>query len=273
MTAQEVEQAHQKAAAFINRTVTLRLGQSAAAPGWTFIPVDGANNKPLAPDSAEIHLVADAKVAVPADAASLEIMLDRSSAAALTLLGTVYGKAERRPQVLFPGETSRPLKWQVTAPPATGQTFSWYEAPFQHGLYHPFLRESLQHWLLALILALSARTLARALLGWLIFHVVHTLTTYGCAVQNIVWIQPDWLWPVSLLAAVALAWRSPILAVPALAGLALLHSLDEWPHAALPSVIGMMELGLAAAHLAQLLPVWCLVALIRRIWAQKRTAC
>ena len=69
--------------------------------------MDGATNMPLAADTAEVHLLAEAKGVVPDAANDFSIELSRDANVSMILLCSFGGSMERRPNVVFPGETSR----------------------------------------------------------------------------------------------------------------------------------------------------------------------
>jgi hypothetical protein len=82
--------------------------------------IDGTTLEPLKPDTAETHLLAVAKGRVPGSGHTFELVFGPDANISLILLNSEQGKPERRPQVLFPGESSRPYKLTPTpvlAPP------------------------------------------------------------------------------------------------------------------------------------------------------------
>ncbi len=82
-------------------------GQSTVLPPITYEPMDGATNLPITPDSKEVHLLAVMQGQLPASAVDFAIAVGADSNTSLILINSLDGKEERRPQVLFPGETSR----------------------------------------------------------------------------------------------------------------------------------------------------------------------
>ncbi|MDB6138914.1 MAG: hypothetical protein JWO94_1986 [Verrucomicrobiaceae bacterium] len=82
-------------------------GQVIALPDTTYEPMDGATNLPLTPESKEVHLLAQMHGQVPAGALDFALGVGREANTSLILINSLDGKEERRPQVLFPGETSR----------------------------------------------------------------------------------------------------------------------------------------------------------------------
>ncbi len=78
-------------------------------PAITYQPMDGATNGPLGAASKEVHLLAEMHGSVPPAAQDFALTVGRDSNTSLILINSLDGKEERRPQVLFPGETSRPF--------------------------------------------------------------------------------------------------------------------------------------------------------------------
>ncbi|MDB6074944.1 MAG: hypothetical protein JWO89_2584 [Verrucomicrobiaceae bacterium] len=83
-------------------------------PAITYQPMDGATNLPLSADSKEVHLLAEMKGQVPAGALNSSIAVGKDANTSVILINSQEGKQERRPQVLFPGETSRPFELSGT---------------------------------------------------------------------------------------------------------------------------------------------------------------
>lgn len=106
-----------QATAYLRQTVRLNFGgRPLDLPAVTWIAMDGATNEALKPESAETHLLGEIQGVSPA--ADLRVHLApaaNTSLILLTRMGTGDG-AERRPIVLFPGETSPAIS--VPVPPA-----------------------------------------------------------------------------------------------------------------------------------------------------------
>jgi hypothetical protein len=97
-------------------------GRPIPLPKLTIQPVDGADNTPLSPDTQELHFLAQCAARIPKEATEFQVVFAKSAAVDLILLNTLENTADRRPQVLFPGETSRPFLFRHTlrsAPIAT----------------------------------------------------------------------------------------------------------------------------------------------------------
>ena len=76
---------------------------------WEFVAIDGGTGMAFTEQTAEVHLLAKAKMAVPAEAKAYTVAILMDAKAPAVLLNSFAGTMERRPQILFPGETSRPF--------------------------------------------------------------------------------------------------------------------------------------------------------------------
>lgn len=85
-------------------------GQKTPLPPCHIQAIDGADNTPLTADTQEVHLLAVAKGQVPDGASGFQVDFAKDANTTLILLCSLAGKADPRPQVLFPGETSRVLQ-------------------------------------------------------------------------------------------------------------------------------------------------------------------
>lgn len=94
-------------------------GKPFPMPELTLQPIDGADNTPLKPDTQELHMLAKCAASVPEGATEFQVTFAKGAAIDLILLNALENAAERRPQVLFPGETSRPFVFRSTPPPPT----------------------------------------------------------------------------------------------------------------------------------------------------------
>ncbi|MDB6007659.1 MAG: hypothetical protein JWR15_4646 [Prosthecobacter sp.] len=112
----QVSATHEKAQQYLaNALGVLFNGQKIPLPACKMRPMDGADNTPLKADTQEVHLLATASGLLPANAATFQIDFAKDANTSLILLHTQAGKPEMRPQVVFPGETSRPFQLAVTA--------------------------------------------------------------------------------------------------------------------------------------------------------------
>ena len=104
-------------------------GTSSPLPAITCQPMDGATNLPLNADSKEVHLLAEMRGQAPAAAGDFTLAIGKDANSSVILINSVDGKQERRPQVLFPGETSRPfpLPPAPAAPPPKVEVVSQVE--------------------------------------------------------------------------------------------------------------------------------------------------
>lgn len=285
-TPEQLSETHAKAAAYVIRTVKFLYGPGTASPiEWNVQPMDGASNQPLSGTSTEVHLLAEARYSPPPSSTSLTVGLAGDSAAALTILTVVDGKPGRRPQVLFPGETGKPIPWTkkeappqlvstpVPSSPESAPSFVWHLAPAALGFRHALMGGAWHHLWFVLILVLALRPVKTALLALVGFHAVHLTTTIVCSWNQTVLNQPGWIWPAlatTLLAAPLIRNRMQQIMFVGLivASLAALHSLNQWPHAAEPRIVVVMELAFAGGHLICLLPLLAL----RAVWGQKKAA-
>jgi hypothetical protein len=85
-------------------------GTPLAETAYSVQPMDGADSMPLSATTTEVHLLATLSGKLPESAQDLVIKLHPSANAALVLLTSLEGeKKAARPQVLFTGESSRPV--------------------------------------------------------------------------------------------------------------------------------------------------------------------
>jgi len=120
-TPEQVAATHEKAQQYLASALgVLFNGQKITLPACNIRAMDGADNTPLKTDTQEVHLLATVGGQAPANAATFQIDFAKDANTSLILLQSQAGKTELRPQVVFPGETSRPFQLKVTAaePPA-----------------------------------------------------------------------------------------------------------------------------------------------------------
>jgi hypothetical protein len=102
---------HEQAVAYLKKSLELRFGElGLAAPEFSIVPLNGVDGMPFTPATTEVHLLATVKGKVPGGQADFSFKLLPAANAATVLLLSKSGKAEPRPQVIFPGETSRSVK-------------------------------------------------------------------------------------------------------------------------------------------------------------------
>jgi len=115
---------HAKAAVWLGANLKLHfeaqmMALDEAVAETEFVAMDGATSLPLTAETAEAHLLLRARGTVPEGSGDFALSLGKAAQVSLILLNSQEGNEDRRPQVLFPGETSRPFKLVVTAKPRT----------------------------------------------------------------------------------------------------------------------------------------------------------
>jgi hypothetical protein len=120
-TPQEVAENWDRAQTYLDENFGLEFGDAVAElPEAAFRAMDGATNEPLSDATAEVHILATLKGAVPAtgvgEAIGFKLAFGEKANTSLILLNSVDDTPERRPQVLFPGETSR--VFEIPSPPS-----------------------------------------------------------------------------------------------------------------------------------------------------------
>lgn len=107
----ELAATRRSAQAYLARALTLVFSdKNESMPSCTFLPMDGATNMPLDVETREVHLLARCSARVPEGGRDFKLALGKDANVSMILLNSLAGKAERRPQVLFPGETSRAFR-------------------------------------------------------------------------------------------------------------------------------------------------------------------
>ena len=107
---------HEKALRYLANSVGVLFdGKKTELPAGKIQAMDGADNTPLKADTQEVHLLATASGQLPAGATTFQVEFAKEANTSLILLHTQAAKTELRPQVVFPGETSRPFQLQVIA--------------------------------------------------------------------------------------------------------------------------------------------------------------
>ncbi len=109
-----------KATAYLEANLGLSFdGQTAPLPSCEFVALDGATYEAVKPETEETHLLATAKALVPEKAGGFSLAFGREANVSLILINGEEGIEERKPQVIFPGETSRPFKLTQAPAPAS----------------------------------------------------------------------------------------------------------------------------------------------------------
>lgn len=107
-TEKDLDATRKKAAEYLQRALTLKFGdKSVAVENCDYQPMDGATNMPLAADTKEVHLLATMKGRVPDGEKSFAVALSQNANVSMILMNSLEGVMERRPNVIFPGETTR----------------------------------------------------------------------------------------------------------------------------------------------------------------------
>lgn len=113
-TPAQIAATQEKARVYLSKALGLVFdGQKAPLPACEIQAIDGADNTPLMPDTEEIHLLATVNGSPPSGAGSFQIDFSKDANTTLILLQGRKGSPELRPQVVFPGETSRPFVFRV----------------------------------------------------------------------------------------------------------------------------------------------------------------
>ena len=116
-TPEQIAVTHQKAQEYLSNSLGVLFGgQKIALPECQIQAIDGADNTPLKAETQEVHLLATATGRIPDTAETFQIEFAKDANTSLILLHTQAGKSELRPQVIFPGETSRAFQHKTTLP-------------------------------------------------------------------------------------------------------------------------------------------------------------
>jgi hypothetical protein len=117
-TPDQMAATHQKAQEYLSSALGVLFGgQKSVLPAYEVQAIDGADNTPLKEDTQEVHLLATVRGRVSTGATTFQIEFGKDANTSLILLHTQAGKAELRPQVIFPGETSRVFQFTQAAEP------------------------------------------------------------------------------------------------------------------------------------------------------------
>jgi hypothetical protein len=113
-TPEQVLATHEKAREYLASSLRVLFnGQKATLPPCDIQAIDGNDNTPFKAETQEIHLLATATGQLPAGTNTFQIDFAKTANIPLILLQTQGGKAEPRPRVVFPGETSPPFQLQA----------------------------------------------------------------------------------------------------------------------------------------------------------------
>ena len=115
-TPEQAAATHEKAQQYLASSLGVLFdGKKAELPSCKIQAMDGADNTLLKAATQEVHLLATASGQLPAGATTFQVEFAKEANTSLILLHTQAGKTELRPQVVFPGETSRPFQLHVSA--------------------------------------------------------------------------------------------------------------------------------------------------------------
>lgn len=115
-TPEQVAATHEKAQQYLRGAVGLIFNdEKMPLPGCQIQAMDGADNTPLKPETEEVHLLATVEGRLPKGANTFRVDFAKDANTSMILLLSQQGRAEPRPQVVFPGEVSRPFELKVAA--------------------------------------------------------------------------------------------------------------------------------------------------------------
>ena len=188
----EQNEARAKADDYLRRVLTFRVGEAKISGPWKFLAVDSALNVPINTNSAEVDLMAEFQGPLPDVAGDFKIEVAPDCAVGIILLNSIEGKADRHPQSLFPGESSRGFKLPPpasqaaaapvvsAAPPPAAPDEKPAEVPGFLSRWFQTAHFSADHLIVAIVLAFGfLGKAARAVFALIAFHVVGVLATSG----------------------------------------------------------------------------------------------
>jgi hypothetical protein len=110
-TPEQVAATHEKAQQYLRSALGLLFNnEKVPLPDCQLQAMDGADNTPLNPDTQEVHLLATVQGRPPEGATTFRLDFAKDANTSMILLLSHEGRAEPRPQVVFPGEVSRPFQ-------------------------------------------------------------------------------------------------------------------------------------------------------------------
>lgn len=116
-TPEQVAATHEKAQQYLRRALGLIFNdEKTPLPGCQIQAMDGADNTPLKPETQEVHLLATVQGLLPEGTTTFQVDFAKDANTSMILLLSQQGRAEPRPQVVFPGEVSRPFQLATTVP-------------------------------------------------------------------------------------------------------------------------------------------------------------
>ncbi len=93
--------------AYVAKTLLFIVGGKKFDPPWEVMAIDSVTVLPLAPTSAEAHLLCEYQGKLPDVPGGFQLRVAESCAVGVILLNSMEGDDQRAPQALFPGENSR----------------------------------------------------------------------------------------------------------------------------------------------------------------------
>lgn len=171
-TPEQVAATHEKAQQYLHSALGLIFNdEKTPLPGCQIQAMDGADNTPLKPETQEVHLLATVEGLRPEGATTFQVSFAKDANTSMILLLSQQGRAEPRPQVVFPGEVSRPFQLATTAPvapPPRAAPQTAAAAPASGGQ--------------VFLVLLSAATAIAGIIGWrLLSHYRHHHRGHGRA--------------------------------------------------------------------------------------------
>lgn len=105
---EERKKTYASASAYLEKALRLDFsGDVIPLPDCTHRAMDGATNQEVGDETKEVHLLAVAKGKVPPGAKSFRAVLAQNAGVSMILMCSFEGEMEKKPNVVFPGETSR----------------------------------------------------------------------------------------------------------------------------------------------------------------------
>lgn len=118
-TEEQIASTQQRAREYLASALSVVFGgQPAELPPCEVQAIDGDDNSPLRADTREMHLLVTAKGRIPSGAVEFQLEFGKDANTSLILMHSQSGKSELRPQVIFPGETSRAFRFENVEAPA-----------------------------------------------------------------------------------------------------------------------------------------------------------
>lgn len=115
---EERKKTYVSASSYLEKALRLDFsGTVMPLPECTCRAMDGATNQEVSDETKEVHLLAVAKGKVPPGAKSFRAVLTQNAGVSMILMYSFEGEMEKKPNVVFPGETSREFLLPHTTEP------------------------------------------------------------------------------------------------------------------------------------------------------------